>query len=68
MDLSFTPEEEAFAQDVREWLAADVRGPDRFETIADEVEFGRAWQARLAAAAGSASTGRRSTAAAGPRR
>src|SRR5215475_8316928 len=48
MDLSFTPEEEAFAHDVRAWLAAHVEVPDRFETIADEVEFGRAWQAQLA--------------------
>jgi alkylation response protein AidB-like acyl-CoA dehydrogenase len=50
MDLSFTPEEEAFAHEVREWLAAHVEVPDRFEAIADEVEFGRKWQAELAAA------------------
>ena len=49
MDLSFTPEEQAFATEVREWLAAHVEVPPRFETIADEVEFGRAWQAQLAA-------------------
>jgi alkylation response protein AidB-like acyl-CoA dehydrogenase len=34
---------------VREWLRAHVEVPPRFETIAEEVEFGRAWQARLAA-------------------
>src|SRR4051794_22181824 len=48
MDLSFTAEEEAFALEVRAWLAAHVEVPPRFENIADEVEFGRAWQARLA--------------------
>src|SRR4051812_15819952 len=48
MDLSFTPEEAAFAQEVRAWLAAHVEVPDRFETIADEVQFGKAWQAQLA--------------------
>ena len=49
MDLSFTPEEQAFAEEVRAWLQAHVEVPPRFETIADEVEFGRAWQAQLAA-------------------
>jgi alkylation response protein AidB-like acyl-CoA dehydrogenase len=49
MDLSFTPGEEAFALDLRAWLADNVEVPDRFENIADEVEFGRRWQARLAA-------------------
>jgi alkylation response protein AidB-like acyl-CoA dehydrogenase len=49
VDLSFTPEEQAFATEVREWLAAHVEVPPRFENIADEVEFGRTWQAQLAA-------------------
>jgi alkylation response protein AidB-like acyl-CoA dehydrogenase len=48
MDLSFTPEEEAFALEVRAWLAEHVEVPPRFETIADEVDFGRRWQAELA--------------------
>jgi alkylation response protein AidB-like acyl-CoA dehydrogenase len=48
MDLSFTREEQAFAGEVRAWLQAHVEVPPRFETIADEVEFGRAWQAQLA--------------------
>jgi alkylation response protein AidB-like acyl-CoA dehydrogenase len=48
MDLSFTPEEQAFAADVRAWLREHVEVPPRFEAIADEVEFGRAWQAELA--------------------
>jgi len=49
VDLSFTAEEQAFATEVREWLGAHVEVPPRFETIADEVEFGRAWQSQLAA-------------------
>ncbi len=48
MDLSFTAEEEAFAGEVREWLRAHVEVPPRFETIAEEVEFGRVWQSELA--------------------
>src|SRR3954468_4298801 len=50
MDLAFTTAEQQFAGDVRAWLAEHVEVPDRFETIADEVEFGRKWQAELAAA------------------
>ncbi len=49
MDLSFSAEEEAFAAEVREWLAAHVDVPPRFESITDEVDFGRQWQAELAA-------------------
>jgi alkylation response protein AidB-like acyl-CoA dehydrogenase len=48
VDLSFTPEEQAFATEVREWLRVHVKVPPRFETIADEVDFGQAWQAQLA--------------------
>jgi alkylation response protein AidB-like acyl-CoA dehydrogenase len=49
MDLSFTDEEIAFASDVRAWLETNAEVPPRFASIADEVEFGRRWQARLAA-------------------
>jgi alkylation response protein AidB-like acyl-CoA dehydrogenase len=49
MDLSFTPEERAFAEEIRGWLAERVVVPPRFESIADEVAFGRQWQATLAA-------------------
>jgi alkylation response protein AidB-like acyl-CoA dehydrogenase len=49
MDLSFTEEEEAFARDVRAWLAANLDLPPRFENLADEIAWGRAWQAKLAA-------------------
>ena len=51
MDLAFTAEEEAFPLDAREWLAAAVAehpAPDAFATAEEEVEWGRAWQRRLA--------------------
>jgi alkylation response protein AidB-like acyl-CoA dehydrogenase len=48
MDLSFSAAEIAFANEVRAWLADNVEVQPRFETIADEVEFGRRWQAKLA--------------------
>ena len=40
MDLAFSAEEQAFAADVRSWLAAHAQVPPRFESIAAEVEFG----------------------------
>jgi alkylation response protein AidB-like acyl-CoA dehydrogenase len=48
MDLSFTADEEAFAEDVRGWLAANLEPPPPFEGVEHEVEWGRRWQARLA--------------------
>jgi alkylation response protein AidB-like acyl-CoA dehydrogenase len=50
VDLSFSAEEQAFAQEVRAWLAEHVEVPPRFERIEDEVEFGRRWQSELARA------------------
>jgi len=53
MDLSFTAEEQAFAAEVGAWLAAnldEVGRPDPFDSLSDEVAWGRAWQARCAAA------------------
>jgi alkylation response protein AidB-like acyl-CoA dehydrogenase len=50
MDLAFTADEASFSEEVRAWLREHVVIPPRFETIADEVEFGRRWQAELAAA------------------
>jgi alkylation response protein AidB-like acyl-CoA dehydrogenase len=49
VDLSFTAEEAAFAADVRAWLAEHVERPPGFESIAAEIEWARAWQAKLAA-------------------
>jgi alkylation response protein AidB-like acyl-CoA dehydrogenase len=54
MDLSPTADEAAFRSEVREWLVAHLpweygKGlPPRFEALADEVAFGRRWQASLA--------------------
>jgi alkylation response protein AidB-like acyl-CoA dehydrogenase len=49
MDLTFSPEEEAFAADVRAWLDANLELPPSFASMDDEIAWGRAWQAKLAA-------------------
>jgi alkylation response protein AidB-like acyl-CoA dehydrogenase len=49
MDLAFTTEEAAFAGEVRAWLADNLELPPRFDSLDDEIEWGRAWQAKLAA-------------------
>jgi len=49
VDLAFTPAEAAFATEVREWLAANLVLPPPLATLAEEIEWGRGWQARLAA-------------------
>ncbi len=49
MNLSFTPEEEAFALEVRAWLRDHLDLPPRFPTLAEEIEWGQRWQAKLAA-------------------
>lgn len=54
MDLTPTAQEAAFRAEVREWLRANLpweygKGlPPRFDDLADEVAFGREWQAKLA--------------------
>ncbi len=48
MDLSFSAEEEAFAGAARAWLAGNLEVPAAFGSLAAEIEWGRAWQARLA--------------------
>ena len=54
MDLRATPAEAALRDDVRGWLRANLpweygKGlPPRFDELADEVAFGREWQAKLA--------------------
>ncbi|MDP9333330.1 MAG: acyl-CoA dehydrogenase family protein [Actinomycetota bacterium] len=54
MDLRATPTEAALRDEVRDWLRANLpweygKGlPPRFDDLADEVAFGRAWQAKLA--------------------
>jgi alkylation response protein AidB-like acyl-CoA dehydrogenase len=49
MDLSFTAEERAFAAEIRAWLGAHLEVPPEFASVDDEVTWGRAWQATLAA-------------------
>ena len=49
MDLSFTDEELEFAATARAWLAEHLDAPPRFASLDEEVEWGRRWQARLAA-------------------
>jgi alkylation response protein AidB-like acyl-CoA dehydrogenase len=49
MDLSLSEEELAFRDEVRRWLEANVDVPPGFRSLEEEFEWGRAWQARLAA-------------------
>ena len=54
MDLRATADEAALRDEVRTWLRANLpweygKGlPPRFDDLADEVRFGREWQAKLA--------------------
>jgi alkylation response protein AidB-like acyl-CoA dehydrogenase len=56
MDLAPTLEQEAIRDECRAWLRAElpweygVGLPPRIDDLAEEVVFGRAWQAKLAAA------------------
>jgi alkylation response protein AidB-like acyl-CoA dehydrogenase len=49
VNLSFTEEEQAFTEEVRAWLAVNVELPPPFRSLDEEIEWGRAWQAKLAA-------------------
>ena len=49
MDLALSDEEAAFAAEVRTWFAAHVERPGGFVDAAAEVEWGRRWQATMAA-------------------
>jgi alkylation response protein AidB-like acyl-CoA dehydrogenase len=49
LNLSFTPEEMTFAAEVRGWLADHLELPPPFDSLADEIAWGREWQAKLAA-------------------
>jgi len=48
MDLSFSTAEEVFAAEIREWLDANLELPPAFDSLTDEVAWGRGWQAKLA--------------------
>lgn len=49
MDLALKPEDEAFASSFRTWLEGNLQRPPAFVDLADEVSWGRQWQATLAA-------------------
>ncbi len=49
MDLALKPEDEAFASSFRVWLEGNLLRPPAFVDLADEVSWGREWQATLAA-------------------
>jgi len=48
MDLTLAPAAAAFAEEVRDWLAANMDRPGRFDSIEEEVGWGRQWQAKMA--------------------
>ncbi|HVN50771.1 MAG TPA: acyl-CoA dehydrogenase family protein, partial [Acidimicrobiales bacterium] len=52
MDLSFSEQEVRFGQEASAWFSsalADMDLPERFASLNEEIEWGRRWQARLAA-------------------
>ena len=49
MDLALKKEDEDFAASFRAWLGEHSRRPPAFADLADEVAWGREWQATLAA-------------------
>jgi alkylation response protein AidB-like acyl-CoA dehydrogenase len=50
VNLSFTPEEDAFAGEARAWLRVNVPDVPPFASLDEEIAWGRAWQATLAEA------------------
>jgi alkylation response protein AidB-like acyl-CoA dehydrogenase len=49
MDLSFTDAEQAFAEEIRAWLVANLELPPGFDSLDEQIRWGREWQAKLAA-------------------
>ncbi|HEX5366240.1 MAG TPA: acyl-CoA dehydrogenase family protein [Acidimicrobiales bacterium] len=49
MDLTFTEGEQAFRRQLRAWLDENVEPTPAFGSFEEEFEWGRRWQARLAA-------------------
>ncbi len=50
MDLSLTDAEARFAAEARAWFTANAETPPETDDLAEAVAWGRAWQAKLAAA------------------
>jgi alkylation response protein AidB-like acyl-CoA dehydrogenase len=50
VDLSLTPQDTRLADELREWLRAELVIPPPFDDLAEEVAWGRDWQRRLAEA------------------
>jgi alkylation response protein AidB-like acyl-CoA dehydrogenase len=48
VDLALKPEDEAFATTFGEWLSEHLKRPPAFVDLAEEVAWGRKWQATLA--------------------
>jgi alkylation response protein AidB-like acyl-CoA dehydrogenase len=48
VDLALKPEDEAFAGSLRQWLADHMAHPPAFHSVAEEVAWGRQWQAAMA--------------------
>ena len=66
VDLTLSPDEQAFRDEVREWIAANHPGPSPTGGDQAQFEFEREWQRRCTRRAGPGSRGPRSTAAAAP--
>jgi len=49
VDLSLSAQELTFAAEIRAWLAANLELPPAFASLDEEIAWGRAWQAKLAA-------------------
>ena len=49
MDLTFSADEQAFAAEAHDWLEAHLRPVPAFDSVEDEIVWGRQWQAELAA-------------------
>jgi len=49
VDLTFSADEQAFAAEAHDWLEAHLRPVPAFDSVEDEIVWGRQWQAELAA-------------------
>ncbi len=49
MDLTLAAADQEFAAEVRDWLSVHMDRPGRFASVDEEIEWGRRWQATMAA-------------------